>query len=512
VCAKEKKDWDRQPTNKPTEVVESSKDAKQQHPLKKFIDEDDSHGLSTYLQEGDATAQKALKQKFCIVCGRPAGDLLGDVSTVGVVLGSGAAVGVTGGAASGGAVALGFAAVPASLASAAGGGGVFAGLATVAVANPIGAAVVCVGGSFLVAGLAVSKLSSMVDSSRRNTCDADCKSFSPKEYAKLNKKNHCFVVLERAEEVRCMPQPGDHIKTARTGYEHHGIYVGENEVIHYSGDKTKSGATIRRDTLGVFSQGRPVEVVMYGLRFGGTEAVSRAVSRLEENGYSLVGNNCEHFARWCVTGDRESEQVTDRAAMVGAVVGGGAATGAIAGLATVAGAVGAGAVGGLAAVAAAPATIATAAMLKGLKDDEVLPSLERDARKAGRVATVTGAVAGTGGTIIAVSAMGSVAGLSSAGVMSGLAAIGGTVGGGMAAGTVIAVAAPAVAAVAVGYGLYKVCKVLLGDAPLIITATANANATATGASTKHATAEIQVGPGPALASGLTSHVQVACYS
>jgi hypothetical protein len=500
VCAKEKKDWDRQPTNKPTEEVESSKDAKQQHPLKKFIDEDDSHGLCKYLQEGDATAQKALKQKFCIVCGRPAGDLLGDVSTVGVVLGSGAAVGVTGGAAGGGAVAFGFAAVPASLASAAGGGGVFAGLATVAVANPIGAAVICVGGLSLVAGLAVSKLSLMVDSSRRNTCDTDCKSFSPKEYANLKKKNHCFVVLERAEEVRCMPQPGDHIKTARTGYEHHGIYVGDNEVIHYSGDKAKSGATIRRDTLGVFSQDQPVEVVMYARRFGGTKAVSHAVSRLEENNYSLVGNNCEHFARWCVTGDRESEQVTDRAAMVGAVVGGVAATGAVtglsgtgimSGLATVGGAVGAGAVGGLAAIAAAPATIATVAMMKGLKDDEALPSSERDARQAGRVAALTVAVAGTGGTISAVSAMGSVAGLSGAGVMSGLAAIGGTVGGGMAAGTVIAVAAPAVAVAAVGYGVYKVCKVRLGDARLIITATANANAT--GAATKHATSEIQVG-------------------
>ena len=36
--------------------------------------------------------------------------------------------------------------------------------------------------------------------------------------------------------------------------------------------------------------------------------------------------------------------------------------------------------------------------------------------------------------------------------------IGGTVGGGMAAGVAITVAAPAVAAAAVGYGIYKLAK------------------------------------------------------
>jgi hypothetical protein len=275
-----------------------------------------------------------------------------------------------------------------------------------------------------------------------------------------------------------MPKQGDHVKTARTGYEHHGIYVGNGEVIHYSGDKAnKRGATIRRDTIEKFAQGRAVEVVSYGQRLRGTEAVRRAETRLGENGYNLFGNNCEHFARWCVTGDHESEQVVDRSAQLGGGVGGAAATaaglgvvsatgtvaglsgaGIMSGLAAVGGTVGAGAVSGLAALAAAPATIATAAMMTGLKDDKALPPSERGARKAGRVATVTGAVAGTGGTIAAVSAMGSVAGLSGAGVTSGLAAIGGTVGGGMAAGTVIAVAAPAAAAAAVGYGVYKAWK------------------------------------------------------
>ena len=89
MCAKDNKDRDGQPAGN----AESSNGANHPHPLKKFIDDDDDwQGLRQHLQ-ADATASKALKQKFRLVCGRRAGDLLGDVSTVGVVLGSGAAAG-----------------------------------------------------------------------------------------------------------------------------------------------------------------------------------------------------------------------------------------------------------------------------------------------------------------------------------------------------------------------------------------------------------------------------------
>jgi hypothetical protein len=195
VCAEEKRDWPWQPAKE----AESSKGA-EQNPLKAFIDMDDWQGLRQHLQ-ADATASKALKQKFCLVCGRRAGDLLGDVSTLGVVLGSGAAAGLTGAAAGGGAVAFGAVAVPASLAAAASGSGVVAGVATVALANPFGLAILCAGVVCLGMGLAVAKLSSMADSHRTKTCYGDCKSFSPKEYAKLKEKKDCFVVLEYSEEL-----------------------------------------------------------------------------------------------------------------------------------------------------------------------------------------------------------------------------------------------------------------------------------------------------------------------
>jgi hypothetical protein len=107
---------------------------------------------------------------------------------------------------------------------------------------------------------------------------------------------------------------------------------------------------------------------------------------------------------------------------------------------------------------AAPAAITKVAMDQVLKDDENLPDDEREARAVGRTMTTVGAAAGTVGAVGAVAAAGSVAGLSAAGITSGLAAVGATVGGGMAAGVVITVAAPAAAAAAVGYGAYKLWK------------------------------------------------------
>lgn len=73
---------------------------------------------------------------------------------------------------------------------------------------------------------------------------------------------------------------------------------------------------------------------------------------------------------------------------------------------------------------------------------------------AARTATYTGAVAGTAGGIAVISSAGSVAGLSGAGITSGLAAIGSTVGGGMAAGATMVVAAPVVAAVGLAATTY----------------------------------------------------------
>ena len=43
--------------------------------------------------------------------------------------------------------------------------------------------------------------------------------------------------------------------------------------------------------------------------FTNEETLQRAFSQLGKRGYSLLGNNCEHWARWCRTGEHYSEQI-----------------------------------------------------------------------------------------------------------------------------------------------------------------------------------------------------------
>lgn len=111
-------------------------------------------------------------------------------------------------------------------------------------------------------------------------------------------------------------QAGDHLVTPRTGYTHHGLYVGDGRVIHYSGlaDGLSRGA-IELCSLDEFRAGRPVRVREHLLRvYSREESVERAYSRLGENLYSVFLNNCEHFVTWCIQGLHSSRQVNTAAA------------------------------------------------------------------------------------------------------------------------------------------------------------------------------------------------------
>ena len=103
--------------------------------------------------------------------------------------------------------------------------------------------------------------------------------------------------------------PGSHLVSSRLGYTHHGIYVGNGEVVHYLLDE---GVTL--SDLEEFSCGNAVWVRTHpGAPYSGEECARRALSRLGEDQYNLVFNNCEHFATWCATGEQRSPQV-ERAA------------------------------------------------------------------------------------------------------------------------------------------------------------------------------------------------------
>ncbi len=291
----------------------------------------------------------------------------------------------------------------------------------------------------------------------------------------------------------------DHLRVFRGPYWHHGIDIGDDSVVHYRGViSEKENAKVIKTSLEDFLLGAKLEIVEYNLDqcYPPEAVVSRALSKLGETKYSLVSNNCEHFARWCKTGEKKSEQVKDTVAgvtdvVVGKVAGTTAAISAVSaagyaglsgagimsGLSTIGGPAAAASlgavsatVGGVVTLAAAPALVTNIAMSKTLKDDGKLPNKERKARKAGRIATKAGTAAGAVGTVTTISAAGTTAGLSSAGITSGLAAIGGSgtaIGttisavtglSSMAIGTAICIAAPAVIAAGAGYGIYKLWK------------------------------------------------------
>jgi hypothetical protein len=104
---------------------------------------------------------------------------------------------------------------------------------------------------------------------------------------------------------------GDHLVTPRTGYTHHGIYIGNEQVIHYSGFANgQSTGTICITSVKAFANGHDVSVQKHFFRFyNDEESVERAHSRLGEDWYNVLINNCEHFVNWCITGLHDSPQV-----------------------------------------------------------------------------------------------------------------------------------------------------------------------------------------------------------
>lgn len=88
-------------------------------------------------------------------------------------------------------------------------------------------------------------------------------------------------------------------------YEHHGIDCGDNSVIHYR----KPSETIERTSLATFTWGNKIYLRPYQTCYIPDVVVHRAQSRLGENKYNLLFNNCEHFATWCKIGNSYSQQV-----------------------------------------------------------------------------------------------------------------------------------------------------------------------------------------------------------
>ncbi|UEL46891.1 lecithin retinol acyltransferase family protein [Terrisporobacter hibernicus] len=147
------------------------------------------------------------------------------------------------------------------------------------------------------------------------------------------------------------PEYGDVICVNHGIYNHFGIFVDKNHVIHYSGKEKDMffremviDETDMENFLGEsdkyyvyrFSQDKPFNVnriraeglgrdlvddvqalyLIYQIKnkikfkvYTPEETVKRARSRIGERKFLLHANNCEHFAIWCKTGVKQSYQV-----------------------------------------------------------------------------------------------------------------------------------------------------------------------------------------------------------
>lgn len=114
-----------------------------------------------------------------------------------------------------------------------------------------------------------------------------------------------------AQGERHALREGMHLVTPRRWYIHHGIYVGDGWVVHYAGFKSfLRRGPVEFTTLEAFGAGHGFGVAaVEGDRFSSAEIVQRACSRLGEDTYHLLHNNCEHFCTWCLYGKPRSTQV-----------------------------------------------------------------------------------------------------------------------------------------------------------------------------------------------------------
>jgi hypothetical protein len=108
---------------------------------------------------------------------------------------------------------------------------------------------------------------------------------------------------------------GSHLITPRICYTHHGIYIGNQQVIHLT-----SANTIEEASLSEFTDGNGYSIQKFHSKFSRQEIIARAKSRLGDSDYNVIFNNCEHFCNWCIYDKPISHQVRTHAALTSSLV------------------------------------------------------------------------------------------------------------------------------------------------------------------------------------------------
>lgn len=130
----------------------------------------------------------------------------------------------------------------------------------------------------------------------------------------MTRNTEAFSAWDESRDVAAFDATlplGAHLVAERNGYEHHGIYVGNGQVIHYAGfSRRQRRRPVECISIHCFACGFSVTVQRDASPcYDGEEVARRASSRLGESDYRLLTNNCEHFCSWCLFGKCRSAQV-----------------------------------------------------------------------------------------------------------------------------------------------------------------------------------------------------------
>jgi cell wall-associated NlpC family hydrolase len=112
-------------------------------------------------------------------------------------------------------------------------------------------------------------------------------------------------------------EPGDILCVNRaSGYQHFGIYAGNDRVIHYAGKLGDFGfgVSVQETSLQQFEKydkSYVYELPYKDFHYSKEDTLKRAISQIGETKYDLLFNNCEHFVLWCRTGIKQSKQISD---------------------------------------------------------------------------------------------------------------------------------------------------------------------------------------------------------
>lgn len=115
------------------------------------------------------------------------------------------------------------------------------------------------------------------------------------------------------------PYDGAQIRVKRGSYYHHGIYIGDNKVIHFGEGDLKKDSTSSTDNIihetdiSQFLKGGYIETKVYSKKekkklFSPDKVILNAKSHLGEGDYDFLKNNCEHFSYLCAFGVKYSKQ------------------------------------------------------------------------------------------------------------------------------------------------------------------------------------------------------------